>query len=175
MILCLHLCLTAQSLLVGSPAGGALYTRFGFRAPFVFGEICTLVDLVLRLLVIERDVALRWGYDPSEPNVVVLEAPDAPRSAHPFQLPEIQFSTTTFEISDTGANKIGHSIPLDKPKQLRDDSLGEPSLSVSRRSSRSSILTSPPTQKSVPLLSVVRKLSQSPRALVALTMAFVYG
>ncbi|KAG1757941.1 major facilitator superfamily domain-containing protein [Suillus lakei] len=27
-------------LLVGSPAGGALYTRFGFRAPFIFGEIC---------------------------------------------------------------------------------------------------------------------------------------
>ncbi|KAJ8594895.1 MFS general substrate transporter [Rhizopogon salebrosus TDB-379] len=162
-------------LLVGSPAGGALYTRFGFRAPFVFGEICTLVDLVLRLLVIERDVALRWGYDPSGPNVVVLEAPDAHRSAHPFQLPEIQFSTTTFEISDTGANKIGHSIPLDKPKQLRDDSLGQPSLSVSRRSSRSSILTSLPVRKPIPLLSVVRKLSQSPRALVALTMAFVYG
>ncbi|KAG1735165.1 hypothetical protein EDD22DRAFT_760984, partial [Suillus occidentalis] len=52
------------SLLVGSPAGSALYTRFGFHAPFIFASLCVVVDLFLRILIIERDVALKWGYDP---------------------------------------------------------------------------------------------------------------
>ncbi|KAG0697793.1 major facilitator superfamily domain-containing protein [Suillus ampliporus] len=113
-------------LLVGSPAGGALYSRFGFRAPFIFGEICALFDLLLRLLLIERDVALKWGYDPSEPTAQV-------------------------------------TVAFDKSKQP----VG-PRLSTS-------IHESSPVRTSAPLLSVIINLSQSPRAVVALTMTFVYG
>ncbi|KAI0072812.1 MFS general substrate transporter [Panus rudis PR-1116 ss-1] len=56
------------SFLVGPPVGGALYNSFGFRGPFVFGISITLVDLIGRLLVIERKDALKYGYDPGRPS-----------------------------------------------------------------------------------------------------------
>ncbi len=52
------------SFLIGPPVGGALYTRFGFRGPCIFGIITAFLDLVARLIVIERKDALMWGYDP---------------------------------------------------------------------------------------------------------------
>lgn len=50
--------------LVAPPVAGALYKRFGFRAPFIFGTIVTGFDLLARLLLIERHEAMRWGVDP---------------------------------------------------------------------------------------------------------------
>jgi DHA1 family solute carrier family 18 vesicular amine transporter 1/2 len=52
-------------LLLGAPVGGALYGAFGFRGPFIFGIIITVLDLIGRLLIIERKNALRYGYDPT--------------------------------------------------------------------------------------------------------------
>ncbi|GAA5994605.1 MFS transporter [Rhodotorula paludigena] len=45
---------------LGPPVGGSLYRRFGFRAPFIFSLILIGVDLTMRLLIIEKHVALRW-------------------------------------------------------------------------------------------------------------------
>jgi MFS family permease len=50
--------------LIGPPVGGALYQRFGFRGPFVFGMIMAVMDLIARIVVIERKEALKWGVDP---------------------------------------------------------------------------------------------------------------
>lgn len=50
--------------LVAPPVAGILYQRWGFRAPFIFGIIITGVDLLARLLLIERHDATRWGIDP---------------------------------------------------------------------------------------------------------------
>ena len=50
--------------LVGPPVAGALYKHWGFRAPFIFGIIVTGIDLLVRLLLIERHEAMRWGIDP---------------------------------------------------------------------------------------------------------------
>ncbi|CCM06621.1 uncharacterized protein FIBRA_08901 [Fibroporia radiculosa] len=55
----------ALGTVIGPPVSGALYTAYGFRAPFIFGIIFSAVDLVGRLLVIERKHALRWGIDPA--------------------------------------------------------------------------------------------------------------
>ncbi|TFK76705.1 MFS general substrate transporter [Pluteus cervinus] len=52
-------------LLIGPPVGGTLYERFGFRGPFVFGLAVTVVDLIGRLIVIERREALKYGHDPA--------------------------------------------------------------------------------------------------------------
>ena len=52
--------------LVGPPVSGALYQRWGFRAPFVFGIIITGIDLLARVLLVERHEAMRWGVDPME-------------------------------------------------------------------------------------------------------------
>ncbi|KLO05711.1 MFS general substrate transporter [Schizopora paradoxa] len=42
------------------PIGGALFQRFGFRGPFIFDIIIAFVDLVGRLLVIEKKDASKW-------------------------------------------------------------------------------------------------------------------
>ncbi|EEB99606.1 hypothetical protein MPER_00684 [Moniliophthora perniciosa FA553] len=52
------------SFFLGPPIGGALYKTFGFRGVCIFGIIAAFLDLVARLLVIERKVALRYGFDP---------------------------------------------------------------------------------------------------------------
>jgi MFS family permease len=49
---------------VAPPVAGALYQRWGFRAPFIFGIFITGIDLLARILLIERHEAMRWGVDP---------------------------------------------------------------------------------------------------------------
>ncbi|KAM0755934.1 MFS general substrate transporter [Meredithblackwellia eburnea MCA 4105] len=52
--------------LIGPPVGGVLYGRMGYRAPFVFALCLIFFDFALRLLVIEKHVALKYieqGYD----------------------------------------------------------------------------------------------------------------
>ncbi|KAI0318746.1 major facilitator superfamily domain-containing protein [Amylostereum chailletii] len=63
----LGLAMTGLSLgqLVGPPVGGALFNRFGFRGPCIFGVIMTMVDLLGRLLLVERKEAIKWGFDPA--------------------------------------------------------------------------------------------------------------
>lgn len=143
-----------------------MYTRFGFRAPFIFASLCAVVDLFLRLLIIERDVALKWGYDPSEPTaVVMMEAPDA-SSTPDVQLASIPIAHDVHGSTDIGTNEVEETIVSDKlepPKAQK--------LSIAHKP-----ITDPTlVRRATPLLSVVIRLSQSPRALVALTMSFVYG
>ncbi|KAJ3557689.1 hypothetical protein NM688_g1336 [Phlebia brevispora] len=58
----LGIAMTGLSLgiLIGPPVGGGLYTRFGFRGPFIFAIILTAADLIGRILIIERPEALRY-------------------------------------------------------------------------------------------------------------------
>ena len=46
--------------MVAPPIGGALYDRFGFRAPFIFGMAVVVLDFFGRLLFIERKDAAIW-------------------------------------------------------------------------------------------------------------------
>jgi DHA1 family solute carrier family 18 vesicular amine transporter 1/2 len=50
--------------LIGPPVAGTLYQRWGFRAPFIFGIIVTGIDLLARLLLVERHEAAKWGVGP---------------------------------------------------------------------------------------------------------------
>ncbi|KAH7929365.1 MFS general substrate transporter [Leucogyrophana mollusca] len=152
-------------LLVGSPAGGVLYGRYGFRAPFIFGEICTIADLVARLLIIERGEALKWGVDPA-----ALPAQD-PKEAQEAPLAE---NLEMNEVVASGSQPHP-SMDLDTedicPSEIVKPDEG------SRVALRENTSTEDTTfiHKPLPLLKVIRRLSQSSRALVALTMAFVYG
>jgi MFS family permease len=56
--------------MLGAPLGGILYTKFGFRGPFIFGCLLAVFDIVGRLLVIERKDAIRWL-----PPTPILESP----------------------------------------------------------------------------------------------------
>lgn len=46
--------------LIGPPVGGVLYERLGYEAPFVFGLILVAIDMLLRLLIVEKHVALKY-------------------------------------------------------------------------------------------------------------------
>ncbi|BGP54868.1 hypothetical protein JCM8202_003377 [Rhodotorula sphaerocarpa] len=51
---------------IGPPVGGVLYARMGYRAPFVFSLILVGIDLLLRVLLIEKHIALKYiqaGHD----------------------------------------------------------------------------------------------------------------
>ncbi|KAG6852336.1 hypothetical protein C0995_007501, partial [Termitomyces sp. Mi166 len=52
--------------LIGPPIGGALFARFGYRGPFVVCLAATVIDLIARLLIIERKEALQYGMDPHQ-------------------------------------------------------------------------------------------------------------
>lgn len=154
--------------MVGTPAGGTLYARFGFRAPFIFGEICTAVDLLLRLLIVERDVAIRWGYDPSTCRDINFVADLQAASSPNFSSDAIGPSTSRFTPVQPSLEQI--TAPADSEQ---NPSTPDPCVPSSNHLtvSEMSLVHKPP----LPLLSVIRLLGQSPRAVVALTMSLIYG
>ncbi|KAJ7748535.1 major facilitator superfamily domain-containing protein [Mycena maculata] len=115
--------------LAGPPVGGALYSRFGFRGPFIGGIILALIDLIGRLLIIERKDALRWGFDPA--------AVDAPT-----------------EIIEEEKSTEGPVTPTETTQEP-----DEP----------------PNTPPHISLAGVIVRLVGSPRAAVAIGLAFLYG
>ncbi|EGO02763.1 hypothetical protein SERLA73DRAFT_176125 [Serpula lacrymans var. lacrymans S7.3] len=143
-------------LLVGSPAGGILYSRWGFRAPFIFGEICTAVDLIGRLLIIERKEAMVWGVDPAADPLPNEEDPHGP------QLRDATQETSPSQPSDFDSDVDGLSPKTPSEVELNTTGQVRPSIPASGH-------------KPLPMLTVIARLSQSPRALAALGMALVYG
>jgi len=49
---------------IGPAAGGALYSLGGWHAPFIFAAALLVIDMALRLLVIETSDAAKHGYTP---------------------------------------------------------------------------------------------------------------
>ncbi|KAF9045166.1 MFS general substrate transporter [Panaeolus papilionaceus] len=92
----LAMCGFSLGLVVGPPVGGALYDHFGFRGPFIFGLIATFLDLIGRLLIIERKDALQWVSEPvtaSSPTVDSKE--DHPASPTTTTVPDSATATPT--------------------------------------------------------------------------------
>lgn len=113
--------------MIGPPVGGALYSRFGYRGPFVFGLVATVVDLAGRLLVIERKSALFWGLDPT-----ILPSQNA-----------------VDENENQDCNVLTHGSSDTKATDPHPESLS--------------------------LWAVIKELSRSSRAVVALVITFIYG
>jgi len=60
-------------LIAGPAPGGALYDKFGFRAPFIYCIALALFDIIGRILVIERKEALKWGFDPANSHLSIQQ------------------------------------------------------------------------------------------------------
>ncbi|KAM0748071.1 MFS general substrate transporter [Meredithblackwellia eburnea MCA 4105] len=78
--------------LIGPPVGGVLYARMGYRAPFIFALCLLFCDFLLRLLMIEKHVALehvKSGYD-----IPGFEAPGYKVSGEPSLAGGIELGTT---------------------------------------------------------------------------------
>jgi len=81
---------------IGPPAGGVLYDRLGYYAPFVFALILITGDIILRFLIIENVDAFKWitpsGRHASS-NPHTESAIEAKTIARQTQLPPLQIFT----------------------------------------------------------------------------------
>lgn len=161
--------LNQSRLATGPPVGGALYSRFGYRGPFVFSEVCILLDLVGRLLIIERKEAVIWGFDPTA-------------LSQDVKLEQIPLPNITSNADTSAEQHLQLPITSNLPKL----NVADPESAVP---STSQITMSPDNQhhptsggvvplirsRSLSLLAVFIKLLKSPRALVALLLTLIYG
>lgn len=139
---------------LGTPVGGALYARFGIRAPFMFAICCTIIDLVGRFLVVERKEAALWGID------------------HAAGLKESQLETAT-------KSKIEHTARPTEEEQGLDGiavlAVGNDDVAPHREDALSEHAGCIVPTKPISLLSVVCKLCKSPRALAAMAAILTRG
>ncbi|KAI0063212.1 MFS general substrate transporter [Artomyces pyxidatus] len=151
-------------LLVGPPVGGALYTRFGFRGPIIFGVIVTFIDLLGRFLIIERYEALRWGVDPGALDTADSEAQEIksdPTAAYgTFEGP----STQPLDPQGADSSAVPSTSNVEAPTTEKSEGA---------RTTVSSPTVSPPPRLSS--MKVIAKLAKSSRALVALFNTIIYG
>ncbi|KAK7026072.1 hypothetical protein VNI00_015718 [Paramarasmius palmivorus] len=145
--------------LLGPPLGGALYERFGFRGVCIFGIIGAVIDLVARLIVIERKDALEWGFDPQ--SVILPETPESNLSSTDVQeedtpRPPQEGSSTAIEEHDRRASIRSREGPqaINEKETITGDAAATPQLS---------------------LVAVLIKLLKSSRAMATVVCFFVYG
>ncbi|KAG6858830.1 hypothetical protein C0995_013596 [Termitomyces sp. Mi166 len=144
---------TSVGSLIGPPIGGALFARFGYRGPFVVCLAATVIDLIARLLIIERKEALQYGMDPHQ----VGESEDGGKGKSGNKnsiLPD--------EFTPVKEGNIPDTIP-----RLRtlEDTLPSSCSDADKQNKPSQIS----------LLVISLKLTKSSRALVALILTFAYG
>lgn len=72
---------------MGPPLGGVLFEKLGFRAPFILSIAFASVDLIGRLLIIERVEAIKWLEKENELGVSPrpIQDEDATTDAPPIQ------------------------------------------------------------------------------------------
>lgn len=146
-----------RRLVIGPPMGGALYSRFGFRAPFILGEVCTVVDLLGRILIIERKDLINWNVEP-----------EALSGVYDSQADLVSYDNDTVDDTTENTPLLYSSGP--PPTDITsigsvDDHNGtwSPNAYVAVR------------DQPLSLVAVVTKLAKSRRALVALIITFSYG
>ncbi|KAJ3510859.1 hypothetical protein NMY22_g15841 [Coprinellus aureogranulatus] len=96
-------------LVLGPPIGGALYERFGFRGPFIFGIIFSVVDLIGRLVIIERHQSIKWGYDPVAPS---SQTPGGDPEKSPSGEATVTENPLTVDVSARGEEAQSPAKPL---------------------------------------------------------------
>lgn len=70
---------------MGPPLGGVLFEKLGFRAPFILSIAFASVDLIGRLLIIERAEAIKWLEKEGQPEVGLCKVKTLPQISHLFK------------------------------------------------------------------------------------------
>lgn len=148
---------TTRRLVIGPPVGGGLYSRFGFRAPFIVGEICTVIDLLGRLLIIETKVIDNWNGNP----VALPGASDA--------------RADLVSYGNDMLNDPTEDTPLLQSSRLPPSDIASVGTVDHLNGTRLSCDDAADCNKPLSLIAVVIKLARSPRALVGLIITFSYG
>ncbi|CDO70927.1 hypothetical protein BN946_scf184829.g35 [Trametes cinnabarina] len=144
--------------LIGPPVAGALDKRFGFRAPFIFGIIVTVIELIGRLLIIERKEAERW--DASFSALVSRKNRTSEKAYGPFQANQREEIPALAPAADT--SEVNRAGDAETPTRATSCT---PTATESHEQE--------PGQLSIPRL--LLKLVRSPRAVSAVFLALSYG
>ncbi|KAF9646088.1 MFS general substrate transporter [Thelephora ganbajun] len=143
-------------LVVGPPVSGALYSKFGYRAPFYFGMAFAGLDLIARLLVIERKHAIPWGIDPAaDPDEARAKRQNPGNDSQALLIPGIASQSVGSLNPPTVAGvrtAQSSEIPITQPAPVDDAA-----------------------QQIITPLDVLLRLVTSPRAVVCIFSTFVYG
>jgi MFS transporter, DHA1 family, solute carrier family 18 (vesicular amine transporter), member 1/2 len=171
-------------MLIGPPVSGALYGQFGLRGPYIFGIGITVVDLIGRLLIIERKDALKWGIDTlavadqedteSQPKEAAkadggqpLEGPEKvePHTGGPSENPAIHSvgSEQANEIVDTPTLEVSAADSAVEQQNKIEDPVPPASQAA----------TIAPTRLS--LMGVVLTLGRAPRALAGMVNTLIFA
>ncbi|KAG6868253.1 hypothetical protein C0993_005827 [Termitomyces sp. T159_Od127] len=134
--------------LIGPPVGGAIFARFGYRGPFILGITWTIVDLIARLLIIERNEALQYGIDAQH----VDRCEEQVKGNSDNQDFAISDQFTVEEPLETNPTTKSDVPPSSCPEIDRQ-----------RKSSHTSLVI------------ILLKLTKSSRALIAFFLTFTYG
>ena len=153
--------------LVGPPVAGILYQRWGFRAPFIFGIIITGIDLLARLLLIERHESMRWGVDPMA--VTVSDEVGDPEVASGVaalkRLSVLEPQLAAQEHSDNPPVCEGEDLAnVEIKEEAREGNRGERQPQQSKKHRVTSL----------PHI-VLLKLVKSPRARVCIVVSLIWG
>ena len=156
--------------LIGPPVGGTLYQRWGFRAPFIFGILVTGIDLLARLLLIERREAMMWGIDPmvvavsdEEKDPEVPSAVTTSRRADKLPVPDTKPATQEHSNDSPVCGGEG-STNFKIREEAREGDQGEKRLQEATQSRVTSL----------PHI-VLLKLVKSPRAAAPILLALIWG
>ena len=146
--------------LLAPPVGGALFDRWGYRAPFIFTILFTIIDLPVRLLVNEKRV-------PAHPTAAVQDTKSAEGTAFP---------TYPLDSLPQEEAPVSPGLPLpslcaekaDETQQVLD--IDAKADAVSKSMHPSSMHSVP--ERELSLLQVIFKMATSIRALVVLFCIF---
>ncbi|KAF7798599.1 hypothetical protein EIP86_009821 [Pleurotus ostreatoroseus] len=135
-------------ILIGPPVGGGLYSKFGFRGPFILSIIITAVDLIGRLFIIEKAEADAYR---SETESGILEAQP---------------------VEQDGPGTVGETLEM-QPIQKNTDKAD--SAVVSSNTQKATPPAALVPRPSLSLVQVVKKLLGTSRALTVLLSTLIYG
>jgi MFS family permease len=140
-------------MLVGPPISGGLFDRFGFRGPYIFGIAVAVVDLLGRLLIIERREALLWGIDTLATEVQAENTVDVERAGLPSESSE----------NSNAVTKPDCVFPESKTPEPPEDQQ-VPNMQASH-----------PSPQHLSLFAVIYTLCKSSRAVTAAVNTFAYA
>ncbi|KAH9915534.1 major facilitator superfamily domain-containing protein [Fomitopsis serialis] len=145
--------------LLAPPVGGALYARWGYRAPFIFTILFTVLDLTARLLVHEKPPADATATTHSQPDSEKAPGPPAVTSPLSPMSPDSMFSESAEKVDVVR-------------KVLDTEAAMAVAISASEMPAAPAQARAAKEKKALSLMQVTYKLLASTRTLVVLFSTF---
>ncbi|WOO83202.1 putative MFS-type transporter2 [Vanrija pseudolonga] len=133
---------------IGPPVGGALYKRLGWNSPFIFCIVINAVDLLVRLLVLEKRLMHNW-HPTEKARLEVLACAEATAA----QTADGAVATAPGDSSIAASTTETAVVPTTNPATPAE----------------------PKEEKQLSPFGVIVALLSIPRGMAALTIAFIFG